>query len=352
MKLPGGTDDLPSHPVLRREGIALWRQIAGHLQRDIDTGALPPGARLPTEAELSRHFGVNRHTVRRALEELSRGGVVRVEQGRGSFVAEDVLDYAVEPRTRFSEWIRRHNKEPSGRMLQLKETTADARVAAGLGLRAGARVVLLERLGFADDRPVSLTSHYFPAGRLPGLLDALRAAPRITEALRRSACPTTCASSPASPPGCRPRRRPTCCAPAAAGRCWWRRTSMSITTARWWNSPWVCIRPRACRSCSNHRERQDGQAAHHRRTRAAPGGEAGADVLVEDGRIAALDAGGGGPALDARGLLVLPGIVDIHGDAFERQIQPRPGVDFPPGSVWRTPRRSCSPTGLPPPSMA
>lgn len=184
MKLPGGIDDSPNHPVLRREGIALWRQIAGHLQRDIDNGVLPPGARLPTEAELSQQFRVNRHTVRRALEELSRGGVVRVEQGRGSFVAEDVLDYAVEPRTRFSEWIRRHNKEPSGRVLQLKETTADARVAAGLGLRPGARVILLQRLGFADDRPVSLTSHFFPAVRLPGLLDALRATPRITEALQ------------------------------------------------------------------------------------------------------------------------------------------------------------------------
>lgn len=54
------------------------------------------------------------------------------------------------------------------------------------------------------------------------------------------------------------------------------------------------------------------------------------DLLVEDGRIAAIgDAGSRGPVFDARGLLVLPGIVDIHGDAFERQIQPRPGVDFP-----------------------
>jgi alpha-D-ribose 1-methylphosphonate 5-triphosphate diphosphatase len=33
--------------------------------------------------------------------------------------------------------------------------------------------------------------------------------------------------------------------------------------------------------------------------------------------------------LDADGLLVLPGIVDLHGDAFERQMMPRPGVDFP-----------------------
>jgi len=35
------------------------------------------------------------------------------------------------------------------------------------------------------------------------------------------------------------------------------------------------------------------------------------------------------PGFDAGGLLVLPGIVDLHGDAFERQMMPRPGVDFP-----------------------
>ena len=124
-------------PVLRHDGVALWRQIASRLQQDIGAGTYPPGGRLPTEAELSQQFRVNRHTVRRALEELSRGGLVRVEQGRGSFVAEDVLEYAVEPRTRFSEWIRRHNKEPSGRVLQLKETAADSHVAAGLGIRPG-----------------------------------------------------------------------------------------------------------------------------------------------------------------------------------------------------------------------
>ncbi len=40
------------------------------------------------------------------------------------------------------------------------------------------------------------------------------------------------------------------------------------------------------------------------------------------------DHGRGSLSLDARGLLVLPGIVDLHGDAFERQMMPRPGVDF------------------------
>jgi GntR family phosphonate transport system transcriptional regulator len=173
-----------AYAVDRQDGIALWRQIVSRLQDEIASGTHKPGTRLPTEAALSSRFKVNRHTVRRALEELSRDGLVRVEQGRGSFVAEDVLDYNVEARTRFSEWIRKHNKEPSGIVRQLREMPADQRIAAGLGVRSGSRVVLMERLGFADDRPVSLTRHYFPALRLKGMLLALQAAPRITDALR------------------------------------------------------------------------------------------------------------------------------------------------------------------------
>ena len=55
------------------------------------------------------------------------------------------------------------------------------------------------------------------------------------------------------------------------------------------------------------------------------------DVSLADGRIGRLGGAaiGAGMRLDASDLLVLPGIVDIHGDAFERQVQPRPGVDFP-----------------------
>ena len=55
------------------------------------------------------------------------------------------------------------------------------------------------------------------------------------------------------------------------------------------------------------------------------------DVSLADGRIDRLGAAApaGGMRLDATDLLVLPGIVDIHGDAFERQVQPRPGVEFP-----------------------
>ena len=167
----------------RETGVALWRQITRELEDEIAGGTLAPGARLPTEAQMAARFAVNRHTVRRALEELQRNGLVRVEQGRGSFVAEDVLDYAISSRTRFSEWIRRHNKEPSGRLLELRELPAEQSIAAELGLRAGAKIVMLERLGLADDRPVNISQHFFPSARFPGLLMALREGLGISEAL-------------------------------------------------------------------------------------------------------------------------------------------------------------------------
>jgi alpha-D-ribose 1-methylphosphonate 5-triphosphate diphosphatase len=54
-------------------------------------------------------------------------------------------------------------------------------------------------------------------------------------------------------------------------------------------------------------------------------------VQIAGGKISAVgsDHGVMSFGLDARGLLVLPGVVDLHGDAFERQMMPRPGVDFP-----------------------
>ena len=56
-----------------------------------------------------------------------------------------------------------------------------------------------------------------------------------------------------------------------------------------------------------------------------------AAITIADGRIVAIGGSGGraGTVWNAGGMMVLPGVVDLHGDAFERQIMPRPGVTFP-----------------------
>jgi alpha-D-ribose 1-methylphosphonate 5-triphosphate diphosphatase len=59
-----------------------------------------------------------------------------------------------------------------------------------------------------------------------------------------------------------------------------------------------------------------------------------ADIALAGGQVAAA-ARPGARRFDAGGLLVMPGLVDIHGDAHERQMQPRPGIGIPPRIAMR-----------------
>lgn len=59
------------------------------------------------------------------------------------------------------------------------------------------------------------------------------------------------------------------------------------------------------------------------------GGAADVSVTIEDGAIAAIDAPARAEKFDAQNLLLAPGLIDLHGDAFERSVQPRPGVSLP-----------------------
>ncbi|HEY8613896.1 MAG TPA: phosphonate metabolism transcriptional regulator PhnF [Roseomonas sp.] len=170
--------------ILDRDGgEPLWRQIAGALEAAIMEGEHGTEDRLPSEAALSARFGVNRHTVRRALEALERRGLVRTEKGRGSFVAGAVLEYPLHGRTRFFDTVRAQRREPGGRILRLGPIAAPASVAEALELPGGALVLRAERLGLADGRPVVIGVHHFPLPRFAEAQAALRASPSITAAL-------------------------------------------------------------------------------------------------------------------------------------------------------------------------
>lgn len=176
-------------PLARGEGVALWRQIAATLEAEIARGSKAAGERLPTEAALTLRFGVNRHTVRRALEDLEARGLIRVEQGRGAFVAEDVVDYRLGPRTRFSELVRRENREPAGRILRVAEIQAETMLAEALGVRRGRLVLRVDRLGLADGRPVVLGAHHLPLPRCAAAQEVLETKPSITAALEACGIP-------------------------------------------------------------------------------------------------------------------------------------------------------------------
>lgn len=171
--------------VNRAAGIALWRQIADRLRVEIVAGTWPGGSALPTESALASRFAVNRHTVRRALATLAGEGLVRSDQGRGTFALAKRLSYPIGRRTRFSEIISRQAKEPGGRLIANSIAPADLALAEPLEVPKGTPLICLETLSVADGVPISMARSWFSAGRFPHLVALYAETGSITAALAR-----------------------------------------------------------------------------------------------------------------------------------------------------------------------
>lgn len=169
--------------VKRGSGVSLWRQIKEQISDDIASGMIAPGSRLPTEHDLANRFIVNRHTVRRAMKALEQDGLIRIEQGRGTFVHEHVIDYPVRRRTRFTENILAQRRQPGGWVLLSERLNASADVAEALELAEGAPVFLIRSIGEADGRPINVADHYVCARRFPDIIQAFEESRSISKAL-------------------------------------------------------------------------------------------------------------------------------------------------------------------------
>lgn len=170
-------------------GIARWRRIADDLKRAIADGTIRD--RAPAESELAERYGVNRHTVRRALAVLNAEGLLRTERGKGTFVNPQAprLSYPITARTRFSENLARQARTPAGRLIRADRVAADAQLASILECRTGAPLHRLETMHVADGIPLSVATCHFSAERFPGIVTAYAETGSITEALKREGCP-------------------------------------------------------------------------------------------------------------------------------------------------------------------
>jgi len=161
----------------------IWRLIAATLQDEIAQGIYRPGGRLPTEAELSARFGVNRHTVRQGLAELVKAGLLHSRRGAGVFVAARPTEYALGPRVRFHQNVMATGRMPSRLITRLETRPARPEEAEALGLTPGAAVHVIEGVSLADDQPLAVFASAFPADRFPGLLIAMGNQNSVTAAL-------------------------------------------------------------------------------------------------------------------------------------------------------------------------
>src|SRR5215469_18294220 len=136
-----------------------YAQVIDELRRRIESGEYPPGSLLPSEHQLSDEFQIARPTVVRALRLLRQDGWIETQQGRGSFVRGRPALAGVR-RTRPAEnALEVPETALSGQLVQAGVKLAPAYVTTLLGLEAGAKAFLRQRLLSEDDgTPVELAS--------------------------------------------------------------------------------------------------------------------------------------------------------------------------------------------------
>lgn len=157
----------------------LWSAIRDQLMTDLAQGAYAPGQKLPSEAELSKRFGVNRHTLRRALHNLVEQDLVTSRRGAGFFVAAAPADYSLGRQPQFTRDVSQSGRLAEKRADRIEVRDATPTEQAELQTD---RVIVYEGTGLIDQQKLSWFSSRFDAHRFPELPKLLQNNPSLTQA--------------------------------------------------------------------------------------------------------------------------------------------------------------------------
>jgi GntR family transcriptional regulator len=126
------------------------------------------GNAIPSERQLSVDLGVSRLTVRAALDELVREGLLDRKRGSGTFVREPKIAQEL-TMTSFSEEMRRRGMRPASKTLSLTTTLAGAYLGRCLHVSPSERIVVAKRLRMADGETMAIETLHVAESRVPDM---------------------------------------------------------------------------------------------------------------------------------------------------------------------------------------
>jgi GntR family transcriptional regulator len=140
--------------------LPMYFQLKELMREKIASGEWKPGDMVPSERELSEQYQISRMTARQALSELATEGLLRREQGRGTFVAEPKIEHGLTRLTGFTEDMKARGLRPGARVVRLELIRPPLLAMRALQITPDETIVLLERLRLAGGEPIALeTSH-------------------------------------------------------------------------------------------------------------------------------------------------------------------------------------------------
>ena len=146
-----------------------YMSVAKGIYNDFVKDRLHPGDAIPTEMELTAHYKVSRTTVRKALQELAKDGLVYSIQGSGTYVSQQAKVRKITVLDTFSDYAKKIGKVPSTKVLEFSTQTAGHVVARILQIKESDLVYFVRRLRMFDGKPVNYEIGYMPVRMFPDL---------------------------------------------------------------------------------------------------------------------------------------------------------------------------------------
>ncbi len=154
------------NPSLEKNNIPLYVQLGQIIKSQIMTGELLAGEQIPTEKELAETYRVSSITVRQAILDLVKEGLLLRRQGKGTFVMQGLTNVknimTLSMRGSINEVVPEGIASQKVKVLDFTRANCPTRVAKALGLTEGTEVLRVRRTRSDNNVPVSYVKNYLP----------------------------------------------------------------------------------------------------------------------------------------------------------------------------------------------
>lgn len=166
--------------ISEETGVPVYMQIRNLLRERIRIGEWSADESMPTEEELVAHFGVSRTTVRQAMGDLAKDGLVVRFAGRGTFARQPLMVLRMQQWHSLTKDIARRGLMPSKQILQVERLKAGAEIADRAKELAEDDMLHIQSIRYADDIPIIVLDQYYPYELCGFLADAPLDDPDVT----------------------------------------------------------------------------------------------------------------------------------------------------------------------------
>ncbi len=151
--------------------IPYYVQIKHILLDRIRNGEYPENSLIPSESALATEFAVTRMTVRKALDELKRDGMITTERGKGSVVTQERIEQSLERFYRFGREVGDTGIAAASKIISKEVCRPPAEVTSRFANSQNKDFYKIIRVRFYKDLPVSLEYVFIPCSVAPGIID-------------------------------------------------------------------------------------------------------------------------------------------------------------------------------------